>query len=375
MDIQTPALLLDEQKCRQNLALMNERARRHHLQFRPHFKTHQSRDIGQWFRRVGIKKITVSSVDMAQYFADEGWDDITIAFPVNPREAARYNLLAHTIRLNLLATDAEALRHTLPLLQHRAGIFIKIDTGATRTGLRPDDFAGQAELLSLIESSATLEFRGFLTHAGHAYRARDKDGIRAIHRQSLEHMAVAAEHWRSQYPELIVSVGDTPTCSVATEWEGVHEIRPGNFITYDLMQVQIGSCTLDQIGIAKACPVVARHRERSEIVIYGGAVHLSKEYIELDGRSALDEWLDLPKGTRLYGLPVLLDEKRKWRLPDRGSYVRSLSQEHGVVVATPELFASVRPGDLLGILPVHSCLTIDLCEQLYTTSGKRLDKM
>lgn len=375
MLIQTPTLLLDEQKCRQNIAMMAERARRHGLEFRPHFKTHQSRDIGQWFRRVGIDKITVSSVDMAQYFADEGWDDITIAFPVNPREAARYNLLAHSIRLNLLATDADALQQILPAMQHRAGVFIKIDTGAHRTGLQPDDFAGQARLLSLIEASGTLEFRGFLTHAGHAYGARNSKEIKAIHRQSIDQMLEVAEHWRSHYPNLLLSVGDTPTCSVASEWEGIDEIRPGNFLTYDLMQVQIGSCSMDQIAIIKACPVVARHPERSELVIYGGAVHLSKDSLELDGRSALDEWLDLPKGTRIYGLPVLIQDDRKWVLPDARSYVRSLSQEHGVVVASPELLEAVRPGDLLGILPVHSCLTIDLCEQVYTTSGKRLDKM
>lgn len=375
MLIQTPTLLLDEQKCRQNIAMMAERARRYGLQFRPHFKTHQSKDMGQWFRRVGVDKITVSSVDMAQYFADEGWDDITIAFPINPREAARYNILAHSVRLNLLATDAEALRQILPAMQHRAGVFIKIDTGAHRTGLQPDDIEGQAALLSLIEASGKLEFRGFLTHAGHSYQARNTEEIRAVHRQSLESMARVAQHWRSQYPYLCISVGDTPTCSVATNWEGVDEIRPGNFITYDLMQVQIGSCSMEQIAIAKACPVVAKHPERSEIIIYGGAVHLSKEYIELDGRSALDEWLDLPSGTRLYGLPALMQDDRKWLLPDRRSYVRSLSQEHGVVVASPELFAAVKPGDLLAILPVHSCLTINLCEQVYTTSGKRLDKM
>jgi len=312
---------------------------------------------------------------MAQYFADEGWDDITIAFPVNPREAARYNLLAHSIRLNLLATDADALRQILPAMQHPAGVFIKIDTGAHRTGLQPDDFSGQAELLSLIEASGMLEFRGFLTHAGHSYRARNSQEIKAIHRQSLDQMLEVAEHWRSHYPNLLLSVGDTPTCSVASEWEGIDEIRPGNFLTYDLMQVQIGSCSMDQIAIIKACPVVARHPERSELVIYGGAVHLSKDSLELDGRSALDEWLDLPKGTRIYGLPVLIQDDRKWVLPDARSYVRSLSQEHGVVVASPELFEAVRPGDLLGILPVHSCLTINLCEQMYTTSGKRLDKM
>ncbi len=376
MQIQVPTPILDDLKCRQNIALMAEKAHRYGLCFRPHFKTHQSRAIGRWFKRVGVQCITVSSVQMAQYFADEGWRDITIAFPVNPRQAAQYNLLAERVQLNILVTDVDALRQIIPFIRRQIGIFIKIDTGAHRTGVLPDDIATQAALLSMIEAAPMLNFRGFLTHAGSAYRARSAHQIKETHVQSIALMKKVADRWKAHYPHLIISVGDTPTCSVATDWQGVDEIRPGNFVTYDLMQVQIGACTFDRIALAVACPVVAKHSDRSEIVVYGGAIHLSKEHIELDGHSVLDEWTGLPKGTKIYGLPVRFDDQLRWQLPGQeGSYVRSLSQEHGVIVASPELFDAVQPGDLIGILPVHSCLTIDLSEQLYTPTGSVLETM
>ena len=63
----------------------------------------------------------------------------------------------------------------------------------------------------------------------------------------------------------------------------VDEIRPGNFVFYDVMQLQIGACTEEEIGVAVACPIVAKHPERNQLVIYGGAVHHSKEFIEIDG--------------------------------------------------------------------------------------------
>jgi hypothetical protein len=44
---------------------------------------------------------------MAQYFVDDGWNDITVAFPVNLREAGIINELAGRIQLNLLAEDSE----------------------------------------------------------------------------------------------------------------------------------------------------------------------------------------------------------------------------------------------------------------------------
>jgi len=40
--------------------------------------------ISQWFAEAGVRAITVSSLAMARYFANHGWDDITIALLLNP---------------------------------------------------------------------------------------------------------------------------------------------------------------------------------------------------------------------------------------------------------------------------------------------------
>ena len=82
LKITRPTLLLDEQKCRANIARMAEKASGNKLIFRPHFKTHQSLELGRWFKDYGVTSITVSSVEMAEYFSSE-WNDITFAFPLN----------------------------------------------------------------------------------------------------------------------------------------------------------------------------------------------------------------------------------------------------------------------------------------------------
>ncbi|MEL6971921.1 MAG: alanine racemase, partial [Bacteroidota bacterium] len=69
--ISTPTLLLDEQRCRRNIAAMVQNAEQQQVQLRPHFKTHQSLEIGRWFKENGVNKITVSSLAMAHYFAAE----------------------------------------------------------------------------------------------------------------------------------------------------------------------------------------------------------------------------------------------------------------------------------------------------------------
>ena len=49
--IEKPTVLLDEARARRNLAVMAAKARRQGVRFRPHFKTHQSAAMGEWFRQ------------------------------------------------------------------------------------------------------------------------------------------------------------------------------------------------------------------------------------------------------------------------------------------------------------------------------------
>ncbi len=47
--ITKPTLLLDEDIARANIERMAQKARNHNLTFKPHMKTHQSAQIGEWF--------------------------------------------------------------------------------------------------------------------------------------------------------------------------------------------------------------------------------------------------------------------------------------------------------------------------------------
>ncbi len=126
-----------------------------------------------------------------------------------------------------------------------------------------------------------------------------------------------------------------------------------------MMQVALGSCTAADVAVAVACPIVALHPEIGRIVIYGGGVHLSKER------------LTRADGTVSFGA-VALPEGAGWGAPLPGCTVAELSQEHGIVQATPELLAQARIGDLLFVLPVHSCLTVDLLKRYVTLEGEVL---
>jgi len=68
MEIKVPTLIIDKQKVNRNITRMLGKAESANVIFRPHFKTHQSTEIGELFKQKGVKRITVSSVSMALYF-------------------------------------------------------------------------------------------------------------------------------------------------------------------------------------------------------------------------------------------------------------------------------------------------------------------
>ena len=100
IQVTEPTMVLNEEVCKSNIARMAAKAKAANVVFRPHFNSHQAREIGYRFRACGVDKITVSSLNMAMKFAVWGLNDITVAFPVNCLEHEKINALAAKIRLN-----------------------------------------------------------------------------------------------------------------------------------------------------------------------------------------------------------------------------------------------------------------------------------
>ena len=326
----TPRAVLDLVRIQRSAEAMKARCRRLGVRLRPHVKTHKVPELARL--QTDGDAITVSTLAEARFFADAGFTDITWALPLPLGRLDEALELARRVQLNLLVDSIEA---TDALVGTGASVFLKLDCGYGRAGVRPEDpLAG--ELARRL--AAGCDFRGLLTHAGHSYECRDMDSLRAVARQEHRLTVEFAQRLRSQgiaVPE--VSIGSTPTLAVAEQLPGVTEVRPGNYIFLDLAQVEIGHCTREDIAITVDCTVISAQSEH--LVVDAGALALSKDrafdcYGEVQGR----------------GWPLV-----------------SLSQEHGIV-RTP-LDHGVRPGAQLRILPAHSCLIGPLIGLFHVQSG------
>jgi len=360
--IQTPTLIIDEDKCRANIRAMAEKARRNDVIFRPHFKTHQSHEIGSWFKDEGVDRITTSSLTMAAYFSKAGWKDITVAFPANILEIELINQLAQSIVLNIVVESLETIHGLDNNLKENINIYIKLDLGYHRTGIAPEKEELISEMMEAIDVSQHMTMKGFLGHAGHSYAATNQSEVARVHCESTRLIVETRNKYVEQFPNLLVSVGDTPTCSVIEDFRMVDEIRPGNFVFYDLTQMHIGSCTAPQIAVALACPVVAIHAQRNEIIIYGGGVHFSKDT------------LDHREYGNIFGLAAE-DNGESWGDLLDNVVLRKISQEHGTIQAPSSYIDLINVGDVIKILPVHSCMAADLFSTYHLSSGKVISRL
>ncbi len=360
--IETPTLIIDEALTKKNIQKMVEKAKNAGVSFRPHFKTHQSHQIARWFREFGVKKITVSSVKMAQYFVEDGWKDILIAFPVNILEIDAICHLAELVNLQILVDHPAVIPLLENTLTSSVGVWVKIDVGYHRSGIFWNKVEEIETLIQCIQDTKKLTLEGVLTHAGHSYQAKSVEEIKSIFNTTRERLINIKKFIHSKFDiHLKISIGDTPGCTISTDFTEIDEMRPGNFVFYDLQQFCLGVCELSDISVHVACPVVGIYPNRDEVVIYGGAIHFSKDYVvNSDAQIA-------------YGFVKELKNKNE-NLPVNG-FVRSISQEHGVVKIQSDQIHLIKIGDILEIFPAHSCLTLQAMQTLNTTTGDIISTM
>lgn len=355
LEIQKPTLIVNKQICRGNIAKMVAKAAHHKIELKPHFKTHQSHAIGEWYREAGISSITVSSVGMAQYFAGAGWKDITIAFPCNISQLDLINKLGNDVTLTLLISNDQIIDQLSQQLSTSVKVYVEIEEGGGRTGFQVEDVNAIKQQIHKIEESEFLEFVGIYCHAGQTYSKRGANKVKEFSSEVLSKLLNLKKLLLVSWPETQLCFGDTPSCSILESFDGIDVISAGNFVFYDVMQTEIGSCAFTEIAVALACPIVSIDTKKQELCIYGGAIHLSKDHAQ---SSAFGQ--------------VAREVEGKWEIIEN-VVVNRVSQEHGMVKIPNFLMDDFEIGEVLYVLPIHSCLTAQCIGEYHLADGTSLD--
>ncbi len=347
-DIGTPALILDRGLLARNCAAMAERMRERGVRLRPHLKTAKSARVAEIATRGQFGGITVSTLAEARYFADQGYRDITYAVGIVPAKLDQVAALAgEGVRLTLILDHLETARavaERAAALDADFRLLIEVDCGGLRGGVPPDS----EELLALgrfLHEQPRLALEGVLTHAGQSYHCNGIEEVRLVAEAERTAVALAAERLRQAgLPVPVVSAGSTPTAVHAASLDGVTEMRPGVYMFFDLDQVGIGSCAMEDIAISVLATVIGHNSRAGRILIDAGALALSKD---------LSAAAFLPQAG--YGLVCGLGSGQAIE----GLRVAEVHQEHGLIGATegPPPYGDLPIGSRLRILPNHACIT------------------
>ncbi|MEL0011179.1 MAG: alanine racemase [Bacteroidota bacterium] len=326
-----PTLFINKEKTLHNVERMYGKLLGQNTNLQPHAKTHQSRHVANWLRDYSIDSLTVSSMEMLSYFAKDQWNKLLLALPIHPGILAQVKDWNSTIDLTVISSSIEHICMLDNVLDKPIKVLIDCDPEYGRTGILIHDHEAISTVIKKMNTLSNIQFSGFYLHAGHSYYCNSKQEILNFYSQLSNYIGTLKGTFN--YP---VYFGDTPTCSVANNFDLLDVATPGNFIFYDLMQTHIGSCTRDDISIEMVCPVIdwKHNGEQAQLIIHGGAVHFSKDSMTIQGQTIFGQ---------LSRYPSL--------------FVHKLSQEHGLIYGPSSLIEQVSRERVVHIQPVHSCLS------------------
>ncbi|WP_211226197.1 alanine racemase [Desulfomicrobium escambiense] len=345
--LDTPCLLLDEARMDGNIARLRNRLAAAGVAFRPHLKTAKSWEISRRLMATPHGPATVSTLREAEALAACGVTDITYAVGIAPQKLPRVLALRRQgVDLTVLLDSVAQARAVAAASDPSDPIpaLIELDCDGHRSGVQPGD---SQQLLAIAHAlKPTARLRGVLVHAGESYEARGEEALAAAAEGERAAAVEAARTLRDAgWICPVVSVGSTPTAFSARSYEGVTEVRAGVFVFFDLVQVGIGICAIDDIAVSVLTTVIGHQRDKGWAIVDAGWTAMSCD------RGTAGQTVD-----QGYGLVCYADGR-----PVGDLVVRGVNQEHGVVAprsGNPADLPDLPVGTRLRILPSHACATV-----------------
>ncbi|NSY41227.1 alanine racemase [Leisingera sp. ANG59] len=345
-DLVTPALLLDRTKLARNIQRLADRAKALGVVLRPHMKTAKSIDVARIAFPGEPGPITVSTLAEAEYFAEQGYRDITYAVGLSPAAALRAMELCRRtgaeVKLLLDSVEqADALAEVRITTGVVPSVLIEVDCDGHRGGLNPDDPLLPQVADRVVAAGATLA--GVLAHAGESYGLNTPEALVKAAENERQATVLAAEILRARgHACPIVSLGSTPTAHFAENLDGITELRAGVYMFFDLVQHGVGVCAVDDLAISVLATVIGTKPEKGWVLVDAGWMALSRD------RGTANQRVD-------QGYGMVCDESGRV-LED--VIVADASQEHGILKirsGSDTTMPNLSVGTKVRILPNHAC--------------------
>jgi D-serine deaminase-like pyridoxal phosphate-dependent protein len=235
-ELSTPALLLNLETLRANLALMAAGMRDVATTLRAHVKVHKSPHIARLQVEHGAIGVGCATVWEAIVMARAGIDDVFVINEIVGVEKTRaLALLAREAHVKVAVDDLvqiDQLSRAAVAADSTIGVFIDVDEGMHRCGVTSAEEA--LPLARRISEADGLDFVGLTGYEGHCSLEFDRPKRVAMAREAMGTLtAISAGLAAEGLPCRIVSAAGTGTWEVTSRYPGVTEIQPGSYATMD----------------------------------------------------------------------------------------------------------------------------------------------
>jgi D-serine deaminase-like pyridoxal phosphate-dependent protein len=317
--------------------------KKYNIKHRPHIKAHKSIYFAKRQIELGACGITCSKVTEAQVFAENGFDDILIAYPIVGED--KLNLLGELMNKAKITTIVNDKKHVDDLsklsskIKKIIPVLIEIDGGINRGGLNPGKET--IDFYNSIKNTKGIKVKGFLYYGGAIY---EEETLEAIKNKAKEDSSTLLDtkNLIKDKNITILSSGSSPSSRFPQQLEGITESRAGNYIFNDVNTLKVGLCNVDDCALRIITTVVSTPNKGSAIIDAGS-------------KTLTSVLSSFKKG---YGYVVEYPEMEIYKL----------NEEYGFLKFRSDI--NLKIGQELSIIPNYACVISNLCDEILGINKK-----
>lgn len=352
-EIETPSLIVNTNILQKNIENMANFTKNQNINLRPHTKTHKCPEIAKMQIRDGAIGIAVAKVSEAEVMAKAGIKDIQIANEVvAPKKIMKLISLLEKCKITIAVDNKKNVDMISKLMKENnfsIEVLVDIDVGLHRCGISYRNPEKIVSFIKFINSLPCVNFKGIMTHAGQVYKSKNINEVKEIGLFEGRKMVQLANYIRKRGFECeTVSVGSTPTARIAGTVEVVTEIRPGNYIFNDYIQVSMGVAKISDCALRVLSSIISKPT-KNRVIIDAGSKSLGVEK---------------GKGNLIKGYGHIINKKAR---------IKKLSEEHGII-GNIQKGVNFKLGEKIQIIPNHACFTVNLYDKIVSyVDGKEFE--
>eukprot|EP01006_Ploeotia_vitrea_P010377 TRINITY_DN26960_c0_g1_i1.p2 TRINITY_DN26960_c0_g1~~TRINITY_DN26960_c0_g1_i1.p2 ORF type:complete len:381 (+),score=56.25 TRINITY_DN26960_c0_g1_i1:3-1145(+) len=236
-EVDTPCLLLNKERLKENITTMQKFAESHGKGLRPHCKTHKCSTIAKLQIEAGAVGVCVAKLGEAEAFVRDGVRKILITSPVVPQPKIQRLLALVQQSSDIMVcvdnmTNATALNAAAEKQGLTLKVIVEMDAGQNRTGVPEGEMVQFCKHVH--EKLNSLQFCGIQRYAGHLQHVTSFEERRE---KSLAVMKGAAEIVQQLKKDGIscdvLTGSGTGTHEIDVEVPEVTDMQVGSYVVMD----------------------------------------------------------------------------------------------------------------------------------------------